>query len=158
MAKVIGYKTYHHHSFVGALQMAVIKVRYCFYTKTYGQGHRSKHATITAPWARYKLRWLMFAIVSTPEHMARVIGQTRHHHSSLGAVQRAMIKVRYCFYTRTHGQGHKSNHATTTASWARYKGRWLKFAIDSTPEHMVTVISQNTLLPQLRRRGTKGDD
>ena len=34
----------------------------------------------------------------------------------------------------------------------------IKFAIVSTPEHVARVIGQNTLAPQLRGRGTKGDD
>ena len=42
------------------------------HTITRDQGHRSKYAITTAPWARYKGWWLRFAIVSTPEHMARV--------------------------------------------------------------------------------------
>ena len=44
-----------------------------------------------------------------------------HPLSSVGAVQRTIIKVRYCFYTRTHGQGHRSKHATATHhnTWPR---------------------------------------
>ena len=84
--------------------------------------------------------------------------KTTRPYSSIGAIKRAMIKVRYCVYTRTHGQGYRSKHATTTAPWARYKGQWLRFAIVSIPEHIARVIGQNALPTQLRGRGTNGDD
>ena len=111
-----------------------------------------------APQARYKERWLMFAIDSTPNHMTRITDQNTLPPQFVGAVQRALIKVRYCFDTTTHSQGHRSKHANTTAPWAWYKGRWLRLAIISTPEHMARVKGQNTLPPQLLGRSTMGDD
>ena len=69
MARVIGQNR------VMGENMVIDQNMLARHTINHGQGHRSKHATTTAPWAQYKGRCFMFAIVSTPEHMARVTGQ-----------------------------------------------------------------------------------